>query len=96
MSNEAELKELLGTVAKVMRSQVEDKVDVEDPDTGEVREMYTASPALLGQAINFLKMNSISIDIEESDDLGALGELLSKKQLRGRAKLKSVPKLKEA
>lgn len=96
MTNEAELKDLLGTLAKVVREQVGDKVTVVDEATGAEREVYTASPALIGQAINLLKMNHISVDVESNDDLGALGKLLADKQLHGRAKLASVSKIKES
>ena len=90
-----ELKALLGSIAKVVRTQVEETATLEDAD-GEVSTVYTASPALIGQAINLLKMNHISIPIEESDDLGALGEILAKKSLQGRTKLSTVSKIKEA
>jgi hypothetical protein len=85
-SSEQELNELHGAVARVLRTQIEESVTTDDGTT-----ILTASPALLSTAIKFLKDNSITTSLEDSEDLEQLDELLRQKQnKRGGPRLRAV------
>jgi hypothetical protein len=83
-STEQELDELHGAVARVLRTQIEEQVTT---DAGE--QILVASPALLGQAIKFLKDNGITTTIEDDSDLGKLDEMLREKQQKRSLRLAS-------
>ncbi len=92
MSNKAtetKLGILHGVVADVLTAQLEHKEaettfneDGEMVETGE--QIHTASPATIAAAIKFLKDNSITCDIETSENMNNLKDILSKKQKRSR------------
>lgn len=83
---ESELSELHGTIAKVLRTQLEDTIVVSEE--GETKEIFTASPAVLAQAIKFLKDNNITASVEDDENLSDLEEALKAK--REKRKLRIV------
>lgn len=89
-ATEGALEELHAAVAKLLKEQLEATATVET-EAGEVVEMSMATPAMVAQAIKFLKDNNITATPEIGDDLDDLADLLSKKQKKGRAQLRSVP-----
>jgi|5_EtaG_2_1085323.scaffolds.fasta_scaffold01220_7 Na+/phosphate symporter len=85
-----ELAELHKVVAKVLNHQISDTVEFEDEETGERKQIFTATPATISAAIKFLNDNDISCDPKDDDNLSDLAEKLNKKRLSGRGKLKPV------
>ena len=79
-ATEEKLSELHGVVATVLKDQLSETVIIADEDTGETKEIYTAAPATLAQAIKFLKDNDITASVEDDQNLNDLQELLRKKQ----------------
>jgi len=87
---ESELNALHGVVAKVLRKELEahEQVTVTDADGNEqVVEMSNISPAMVAQAIKFLKDNNITATPETDTNLNSLKEVLEKKQKKGRLHL---------
>ena len=78
-STEHELSELHGTIARVLRSQLEETVTFTD-ENGIEKEVATATPATLGVAIKFLKDNDITASIADDENLNELDDLLKKKR----------------
>ena len=76
---EKELSELHGLVAQVLSAQIGDKITITD-ETGEEREIYGAAPAVIAQAVKFLKDNDITASVEEDENLSELDDLLKKKR----------------
>ena len=89
-ATEKELSTLHGVVAKVLKTQLEAKAVVINED-GETVEMSMVTPAIVAQAIKFLKDNNITAVMEVGDDLDSLAKMLQDKPQRGRTQLKSVP-----
>ena len=82
-STEQELSELHGTIARVLRSQLEETITITD-ENGVASEVAVASPATLGVAIKFLKDNDITASITEDENLSELSEQLKlKREKRG-------------
>lgn len=79
---ERELNELHTIVAKTLREGLEATMEVET-DEGETKVVSLATPALIAQAIKFLKDNSITAIPEEDENLEALEDILKRKQKRG-------------
>lgn len=79
---ESELNELHAIVAKTLRDQLEATMIVADEE-GKEKEISLATPALLAQAIKFLKDNNITTVEEMDENMDQLKELLEKKQKRG-------------
>ena len=86
-AKESELEKLHASVAKQLKMQVEAVMEMEVE--GKKIKVSTASPALLGQAIKFLKDNSITSDIEQDENLGALDKVLKDKRKHGSVQLVS-------
>lgn len=82
-AKETELEQLHAMTAKMMAMQLSQTMMMEDDDGNKV-EMSTASPALFGQVIKFLKDNKITADPETDQNLSNLKEALEKKQKKGR------------
>lgn len=82
---EKELSELHGIVARVLRSQLEDTIVVSED--GETKELPTASPAVIAQAIKFLKDNDITATVEDDENLSALEEALKAKREKRRLRV---------
>lgn len=78
--SESQLSELHGVIAKVLKDQLSERITITDEETGEEREIYTATPATLAQAIKFLKDNDITVSVEDDENLSELDELLKKKR----------------
>ncbi|MCP4340893.1 MAG: hypothetical protein GY799_18885 [Desulfobulbaceae bacterium] len=89
-ASEAAMERLHGKVAEILFEQLTASATVINED-GEAIEMSMVTPAMIGQAIKFLKDNDITSTPEIGDDLDNLAELLSKKQKKGRAQLSTVP-----
>jgi len=89
-ATESELEQLHAVVAKVLKDQLEAKATVVNEE-GETIEMSMVTPAILAQAIKFLKDNNITAVAEVGDDLDDLANMLKDKPQRGRAQLRSVP-----
>lgn len=87
-STEQELSELHGTVARVLKTQLTETIEVTNEDTGEKEVLLTATPAVLSAAIKFLKDNDITASVAEDENLGDLEELLAQK--RNKRKLRLV------
>lgn len=87
-STEQELSELHGTVARVLKTQLTETIEVTNEDTGEKEQLLTATPAVLSAAIKFLKDNDITASVAEDENLGDLEELLAQK--RNKRKLRLV------
>jgi hypothetical protein len=88
-ASEDALGNLHSSVARVLDSVVTKQEEVVEYDeegnatpTGEME--YTCTPAMMAAAIKFLKDNSITCDIEQSENMGNLREALGKKQKRSR------------
>jgi len=86
-AKETELEKLHAEVAKILTKQVSAEMEMEIE--GEAVLISTASPALLGQAIKFLKDNNITADPETDENLTELAEVLEKKRKQGRMGLVS-------
>ena len=86
-AKETELEKLHAEVAKILTKQVSAEMEMEIE--GEAVLISTASPALLGQAIKFLKDNNITADPETDENLTELAEVLEKKRKQGRMRLVS-------
>ena len=78
--SEGQLSELHGAIAQVLKDQISERITITDEDTGETREIYTATPAVLAQAIKFLKDNDITVSVEDDENLSELDELLKQKR----------------
>jgi len=78
----SELNELHRVVAQLLREQLEATVIVTDED-GSQKEMKMATPALIAQAIKFLKDNDITALPEDDENIQSLKELLDKRRKRG-------------
>jgi hypothetical protein len=88
-SDEA-LGELHGAVASVLSEQLRERVNMTDEDTGESKEVYLASPAVLAQAIKFLKDNDITASIADDENLSELDDLLKRKREKRGLRLTTV------
>lgn len=88
-ATESELNTLHAVVARVLKNQLEKHETV--TIDGEEVELDTVSPAMVAQAIKFLKDNSITTTAESDDNLNSLKETLENKQKKGRL-LAVVPK----
>ena len=88
MSKETE--EGLSILHKAIAATLVEQVSVkstEFSDEGEeLGEVFSASPAVLGVAIKFLKDNSITCDMDVDDNMSNLRDLLDKKQKHTRIK----------
>lgn len=89
-ATEQELSTLHGVVARILKEQLEAKATIQNAD-GEEVEMSMVTPAIIAQAIKFLKDNNVTAVIEVGDDLDNLAQILKDKPQRGRTQLKSVP-----
>ena len=89
-ATEEQLSLLHGVVAKVLKDQLEAKATIVGED-GEPVEVSMVTPAIIAQAIKFLKDNNITAVMEVGDDLSDLEEILKKKKHKGRAQLRAVP-----
>lgn len=81
-ATESVLNELHALVAKVLADQLEmhEKVSVLNPDGGEGEiELSTVSPAMIAQAIKFLKDNNITATPETDENLSRLKDSLNKR-----------------
>jgi len=80
-ASEGQLNALHGTVAKVLVTQLEahEMIDVD----GVQVEISTVTPAMVAQAIKFLKDNNITTTIDTDENLTSLKEVLDKKRKRG-------------
>ena len=88
-ATEKELEGLHATVAKVLKDQLEAKATVVNEE-GETVEMSMVNPAMIAQAIKFLKDNDITVTPEIGDDMDDLAKMLKDKPQRGRAQLRSI------
>ncbi len=79
-AKESQLARLHTVLATVLTEQVGERVQEEDEETGEMREFYTAQPALLTCAMKFLKDNEITCEPEENQALSGLREQLEKRR----------------
>ena len=84
-AKESALEELHAEVAKALTSGINGVMEVEVD--GELVQVSTASPAMLGQAIKFLKDNNITADPEQDTNLQKLKEVLKTKEKKGRLQL---------
>jgi hypothetical protein len=78
-ATEGKLSKLHGKVAQVLMEQLEDTISIVD-ESGEEREIPSASPATLAQAIKFLKDNEVTATIEEDENLNGLADMLKEKR----------------
>lgn len=85
-ATESELNALHSVVAKTINEQLTATMQVDMGD-GETKEVSMATPALLAQAIKFLKDNNITATPDEDENLAELKDLLESKQKRGRLHL---------
>ena len=88
-ATESALSELHGAVARTLTAVVSKQEEVieydaegEEVHTGAME--YTVSPAMMAASIKFLKDNSITCDIEQSNNMGQLREALARKQKHSR------------
>lgn len=91
-AKEKELSELHVVLAKVLATQVGQKVEIYDendldaegmPKEGtEPKKVYVATPALLTVAARFLKDNDITCEIEESEGASELRDQLQQRRRR--------------
>jgi hypothetical protein len=79
-ATEDKLSALHGTVADVLSEQLRETMVVVDEDTGEEKEVLLASPAIIAQAIKFLKDNDITTSVADDDNMSELDDLLKKKR----------------
>ena len=89
-ATEKELEQLHAVVASVLKTQLTATATVVNEE-GEIIEMSMVTPAIIAQAIKFLKDNNITATPEIGDDLDDLANMLKDKPQRGRAQLKAVP-----
>jgi hypothetical protein len=94
---DAKLKDLLGLLADVLYEQLSDTADeiAFDKNGKEVKtgkKVYTASPALLAQARQFLNDNDIKCDIEQFQGASKLKDELEK---RRKSNLKTVGEIED-
>ena len=91
-ATETELNKLHAVVARVLREELEahEKITV----GGEEIEMKSISPAMVAQAIKFLKDNDITATPEEDKNIESLQDILSKKQKR--SNVTHLPNAKQA
>ena len=89
-ATEEQLNELHGVVASVLKAQLEAKSTIIGED-GEPVEMSLVTPAIIAQAIKFLKDNNITAVMEVGDDMDSLAQMLKDKPKKGRAQLRAVP-----
>lgn len=94
-ATEKELSGLHGIVAKTLKEQLEAKATIIGED-GEPIEMSMVTPAIIAQAIKFLKDNNVTAVMEAGDDMDDLQEMLKNKPQRGRAQLRAVSAKKAA
>ena len=85
-AKESELNVLHEVVAKVLKEQLEAEAIVTDADGDEVS-IKTVSPAMVAQAIKFLKDNNITSVPERDSNIDELKKALEHKQKKGRLKL---------
>lgn len=88
-ATEDELGKLHSLLAQVLAAQVSDCVTFTDDETGEDKTVYTATPATLAAARQFLSDNSISCDAAE-EDVNNLQKILESRRQDGKAQLKAV------
>lgn len=88
-ATESALGDLHQSVARVLNDVVTNESEIIEYDaegneiqTGKME--YTCTPAMMAAAIKFLKDNSITCDIEQSDNMGSLRESLAKRQKHSR------------
>jgi len=84
--SDKKLQGLHEALAEVLATQIS-ATDSYVDEQGELVTMSSATPALLAVAAKFLKDNQITCTVEEDHNLGALEDLLSKKQKKGRLTL---------
>ena len=77
-ADQEELAGLHGTVARVLADQLSDKITISEE--GETKEVYTAAPAVLAQAIKFLKDNNITASVEDDCNLSELEDMIKRKR----------------
>ena len=87
-AGESELSFLHKLLAEVLADQLRESVTDKDED-GKATVVFTATPALLTIVARFLKDNSITCEIEDSEELSALEEQLTKLK-KNRAKITSI------
>ena len=92
-----ELEGLHEAVAKVLADKVSEKGTYISDDGKEVHG-YIASPAMLAQAIKFLKDNHVTAEVAVDTNLGRLEEALKHKEHKGRrlAQVSPIEAAKEA
>ena len=79
-ATEDKLSALHGTVAGVLMEALSDRITIVSEETGEEKEIPAASPAMVAQAIKFLKDNDITAAIEEDENLSGLSDMLQQKR----------------
>lgn len=95
-ATEDQLSELHGLVARVLRGKLEDTITimVDGPDGPVEKEISAAEPAVIAQAIKFLKDNDITSSIADDKNLSDLEAALKNKRENrstpGGPRLKSV------
>ena len=77
-ADQAELAGLHGTVARVLADQLSETIEIEED--GETKVVHTAAPALIAQAIKFLKDNDITATVEDDDNLSELEDIIKRKR----------------
>jgi hypothetical protein len=97
-ATEGELDDLQGVLANVMAAQVEytEAVVTFDMEGNEVvseEKQYTASPALLGTILKFLKDNNITTDISTNENTETLQKAMSRKKKRSDTRLPKGDKI---
>jgi len=79
---ESILNELHTIIAMTLKDQLQATMVVED-EHGDNKVVSLATPALIAQAIKFLKDNDITAVPEADENIEALKDILKKKQKRG-------------
>ncbi|MCP4829619.1 MAG: hypothetical protein GY889_12185 [Proteobacteria bacterium] len=79
-ATEEKLSALHGAVATVLTDQLTETIEVLDEETNTTKTIYAASPAVMAQAIKFLKDNDITASIEDDSNISGLADMLKEKR----------------
>lgn len=85
-ATETELEALHAVVAAVLKAQLQATSTIIGED-GEEVEMSLVTPAIIAQAIKFLKDNNITATLEQGSDMESVRDMLAGKQKKGRLQL---------
>lgn len=88
-ANEQALSDLHGTVARVLSDQLTDEITIVTED-GTEKVISNCSPAMMAQAVKFLKDNNITSNVEDDDNLKDLDESLKAKRQKREARKGNV------